>query len=335
MLRLGRLSQPRSATNRSVLAYFVAIFGLALLAYSFSTTDAKSPTDGPAPKFIAASFEPHLIRTGVDETITGSVGNLFASPVFSGPNSAAKRDRARPEKDALAVASAFAAVRAQLAAAMPPPPRPKLPDLSTFVRESRRDVSAKLPAVYASVDPALMSAALTAISNAIPVQPVPTEIPTQLAYARANAPATIFATPTSMRVSAKQFNCLATAIYFEARGESYRGQAAVAQVVLNRVKSDFYPNTICGVVYQNQSQRNACQFSFACDGIPETITEPDAWKQAQEIARKVLDGEIYLTEVANATHYHAAYVYPDWAPELKRVTRIGLHIFYRFKTLNG
>ena len=124
---------------------------------------------------------------------------------------------------------------------------------------------------------------------------------------------------------------MATAVYFEARGESYRGQVAVGQVVMNRLAHRLYPSTICGVVYQNQSMRNACQFSFACDGIPETITDQKSWKQAQEIAKGVINGSLYLPEVEKATHYHANYVYPDWAPRLKRVTKIGHHIFYKFK----
>ena len=124
---------------------------------------------------------------------------------------------------------------------------------------------------------------------------------------------------------------MATAIYFEARGESYRGQVAVGQVVMNRLAHPIYPKTICGVVFQNEQMRNACQFSFACDGIPETVTEPQAWAQAESIAKGVISGSLYLPEVENATHYHATYVYPDWAPQLKRVTKIGNHIFYKFK----
>ena len=89
-----------------------------------------------------------------------------------------------------------------------------------------------------------------------------------------------FATGQVIAVSDKELWCLATAIYFEARGESYRGQVAVAQVVLNRVKDHRYPDTICGVVFQNQSRRNSCQFSFACDGIPETINDSKSWAQA-------------------------------------------------------
>jgi spore germination cell wall hydrolase CwlJ-like protein len=139
-------------------------------------------------------------------------------------------------------------------------------------------------------------------------------------------------TADAMQVSDKEMWCLATAIYFEARGESYRGQVGVAQVVLNRTKDHRYPDTICGVVFQNQHKRNACQFSFACDGIPEVVTERQPWVQAEEIASKVVAGELFLTEVGEATHYHATYVRPAWAPRMTKMTQIGLHVFYKFKS---
>ncbi len=128
---------------------------------------------------------------------------------------------------------------------------------------------------------------------------------------------------------AKAEKCLATAIYFEARGESVRGQIAVAQVVLNRVFSPFYPNEVCGVVYQNAERHNSCQFTFACDGIPDIVTEPDAWARAKHIARDMLDGKLWMPEVAKSTHYHAYWVHPDWVAEMKKVYKIGVHTFYR------
>jgi spore germination cell wall hydrolase CwlJ-like protein len=133
----------------------------------------------------------------------------------------------------------------------------------------------------------------------------------------------------------KELKCLATAIYFEARGESRQGQLAVAQVVLNRVKNPAYPNTICAVVYQNRNYRNGCQFSFACDRIPDRITEPGPWKEAQDIASKVVsdEGEMFIADVGTATHYHAVYVRPFWARRMKKTDKIGNHIFY--KTYGG
>jgi spore germination cell wall hydrolase CwlJ-like protein len=135
--------------------------------------------------------------------------------------------------------------------------------------------------------------------------------------------------------SASEVKCLATAIYFEARGEPERGQTAVAQVVLNRLKNPAYPNTVCSVVYQNKDQRNRCQFSFACDGIPDRIYDKRAWAQSQALARKILNDEknLYMSDVGAATHYHATYVKPRWARSMEKVEKIGRHIFY--KTYDG
>jgi spore germination cell wall hydrolase CwlJ-like protein len=130
---------------------------------------------------------------------------------------------------------------------------------------------------------------------------------------------------------AKHEKCLADAIYFEARGEPLRGQMAVAQVVINRVFSGHYPNNVCGVVYQStrRHRRLRCQFSFTCDGIPDRVTEPDAWERATRIARDALDGNFWLNDIGKATHYHARWVYPRWVHEMRRLDRIGVHTFYR------
>ena len=129
--------------------------------------------------------------------------------------------------------------------------------------------------------------------------------------------------------SAKEQKCLAEAVYFESRGESIKGQAAVAQVVLNRVRNPAYPNTICGVVYQNTNWINHCQFSFACDGRKHKVTEMAQWTVAEQVARAVSAGQIWFPEVGSATHYHAVYVRPRWARTMIKVDKIGLHIFYR------
>jgi spore germination cell wall hydrolase CwlJ-like protein len=129
--------------------------------------------------------------------------------------------------------------------------------------------------------------------------------------------------------SSDEQQCLATGIYFEARGESVKGQAAVAQVILNRVRNPAYPKTICGVVYQNEDWQNACQFSFACDNVKERVNSPEHWRIARQVAMAVTAGKIWLPEVGSATHYHAVYVRPKWAAEMVKVGRIGMHIFYR------
>ena len=127
----------------------------------------------------------------------------------------------------------------------------------------------------------------------------------------------------------KAEGCLARAIYFEARNEPVRGQIAVAQVVLNRVFSPYYPEDVCGVVYQNAHRRLACQFTFACDGIPDVIREKGPWARAQRIAKQALDSQVWLTDVAKSTHYHATYVRPRWIREMKKMVKHGQHIFYR------
>lgn len=130
---------------------------------------------------------------------------------------------------------------------------------------------------------------------------------------------------------AKEQRCLAEAIYFEARSESDEGRAAVAQVVLNRVKSGLYPDSVCGTVYQNRNRYLACQFTFACEGKSLRITEPEPWRAAVRIAREVYEGTTYLAEVGASTHYHADYVRPYWAKKLKKMDVIGRHVFYKLR----
>ena len=131
------------------------------------------------------------------------------------------------------------------------------------------------------------------------------------------------------KARAKQEKCLAEAVYFEARGEAVRGQIAVAQVVMNRVFSGFYPTSVCGVVYQNANRRLACQFTFACDGIPDVVREPDMWERARKIAKATMDGKLWLPEVAKSTYYHAYWVHPSWVREMRKMYRTGVHTFYR------
>jgi spore germination cell wall hydrolase CwlJ-like protein len=131
---------------------------------------------------------------------------------------------------------------------------------------------------------------------------------------------------------ARAEKCLADAVYFEARGEPFKGQQAVAQVVINRVFSGYYPNDVCGVVYQNAERHLACQFTFACEGKDlNKVDEPDMWEQAKRIAKDMLDGRIWLAEVGHATHYHAYWVHPSWVHEMTKLYKLGVHTFYRPK----
>jgi hypothetical protein len=129
----------------------------------------------------------------------------------------------------------------------------------------------------------------------------------------------------------KEQRCLAEAVYFEARSEPVEGQAAVAQVILNRVKSGLYPSSICGVVYQNRHRHLACQFTFACEGKSLRIRDTESWERATRVASAVLEGRTYLADVGGATHYHANYVRPSWSRRLKKMDVIGRHIFYKLK----
>jgi spore germination cell wall hydrolase CwlJ-like protein len=128
---------------------------------------------------------------------------------------------------------------------------------------------------------------------------------------------------------ARQQRCLAEAIYFEARGEPVNGQIGVAQVILNRAFSGYYPTTVCGVVYQNAHRYLRCQFTFACDRHPDIVRDRERWERAMAIAAGVLDGRFWLPEIGKATHYHATYVHPRWVRTMHRLHRVGVHIFYR------
>ncbi len=234
---------------------------------------------------------------------------------------------------------------------------PELKTPSVFAREEDKAKPVELASFYFKrekppVDPSLMPMIADLVTNPVPdvlatayappapdyatVSPfdsiltdeqpdqgrfIPAIGPQDHAWAATPLPASVF--------SDKEQKCLAEGIYFEARGESVKGQAAVAQVILNRVRNPHYPDTICGVVYQNEDWRNRCQFSFACDRIPDIIASPRHWKIAKEIAMAVTAGKIWFKDVGSATHYHATYVRPAWGPTMKRVEKIGKHIFYR------
>lgn len=121
--------------------------------------------------------------------------------------------------------------------------------------------------------------------------------------------------------------CLAQAVHFEARGEPHAGQFGVASVVLNRVARPDYPSTICGVVFEGSARRNACQFSFACDGLSDRAAPGRAWDQSLRVAAQVLAG-LRPDLTGRATHYHARSVDPVWAKALTHTVTIGQHRFY-------
>ncbi len=320
-----------SGSVRNIVIRFVSIAAISATSYMSMVAD----TNGPV---FPAEFQAPRPAASADFSETGpiiasSLDGIFQSPAFVGPNRAIKTDRLRNKLGVIELSRSFNKARLALAQLRMSEPADLAAVPKNLISNAVGDpgLKAASPVLLAAVDPALSSAALAAIAKATPVDPLiprPSVISSRLAYARAVAPTT---ERVLKRYSERDQWCLSSAIYFEARGESYRGQVAVAQVVMNRVKHPLYPATICGVVFQNQSWLNRCQFSFACDGKPERVTDPKAWAQAREISGKVTSGKIYLTEVANATHYHANYVHPDWAKRMERVTAIGSHIFYRFR----
>jgi spore germination cell wall hydrolase CwlJ-like protein len=200
----------------------------------------------------------------------------------------------------------------------------------------------------ASADPAALSIALRYDPNllAAPRDHQTAELTQRLAI-KAGEPSNLFlraslsepynpaARPfhASALDQARQLDCLTQAVYYEARGEIPAGQAAVAQVVLNRVRHPAFPKSVCAVVYQGAEVGHGCQFSFACDGSTEEPREPSAWSRAQKVASRALSGYV-MAQVGNATHFHVTGITASWDGMLK-VAEVGAHVFYRFGGVHG
>lgn len=135
--------------------------------------------------------------------------------------------------------------------------------------------------------------------------------------------------PTDIVQYSRAVDCMTAAIYYEAANETPQGQAAVAQVILNRMRHPAYPNTVCGVIFQGQERSTGCQFSFTCDGAMNRPPSADGWARAKAVATAALNGSV-AADVGMATHYHADYVSPYWAERLVKLRKIGVHIFYRW-----
>ncbi len=129
--------------------------------------------------------------------------------------------------------------------------------------------------------------------------------------------------------TSRELECLTQAVYFEARGETPAGQAAVAQVVLNRVRHPAFPKSVCGVVFQGSGKRVGCQFSFACNGSMHARRESAAWDRARRVASRALGGFV-MSAVGDSTHFHTLNVAPNWGPRLVRTAEVGMHVFYKF-----
>ena len=215
------------------------------------------------------------------------------------------------------------------------------PDLGTgaaIEAAQPEDEDGSTPAIPRAV---ALSSTTPAPADAIPVEVAATSLAIPVLPGRDTTDGGTEASPETARhryadligpdAMDREQRCLAEAVYFEARSEPEDGQAAVAQVVLNRVKSGLYPSNVCGVVYQNRHRYMGCQFSFACEGKSLRITDGPSWQNATRIASAVIEGRTYLSEVGGATHYHADYVRPGWSRRLKKMDVIGRHIFYQLK----
>lgn len=133
--------------------------------------------------------------------------------------------------------------------------------------------------------------------------------------------------------ASEEMRCLSEAVYYEARSETRSGQKAVAEVILNRVASKHFPDTVCGVVYEGSERRTGCQFSFTCDGSMSEAPKGKSWKRSKAVAELVLTGGVEPF-TNRATHYHTTAVNPHWSGTLRMTKRVGSHVFYRFAPRN-
>jgi spore germination cell wall hydrolase CwlJ-like protein len=279
---------------------------------------AKSSAEAVRVAIPKTVSRPKVTGTSPVDAIAAAGGKDALTTAMTSPTLALPTFAAAPSASVSAKPGSFTGVKTQ---ALPQHPGIELSDLAArsqaSVAPARSIQLASLPAP-ATADDAIATSKLALIPlNQVPLPKAAPPI----------SPA------ERLELSGKEYaraeRCLANAIYFEARSEPIRGQMAVAQVVINRVFSGFYPNDVCGVVYQNASRHLACQFTFACDGKSKAITDRGHWAVANRIARQTLDGQIYVPEVAKSTHYHAAYVRPTWVREMRKLVRYGLHSFYR------
>ncbi len=201
-----------------------------------------------------------------------------------------------------------------------PPPLPKAKP-SNLVHMASQQKGVKI--IPASVDLQEEDAAPVAIKRIVSNPALPTVGPKVLVSTFQKQQIV-----AQRRVRLAEENCLARAVYFESRSESDMGQLAVAKVILNRVKNPDFPKTICGVVYQGSNNRNSCQFSFACDGLPDDVKSPTAWAHAKMIAERAINNDPAIAMLGNAINYHADYVTPRWSHTMRKLIRIGHHIFY-------
>jgi spore germination cell wall hydrolase CwlJ-like protein len=177
---------------------------------------------------------------------------------------------------------------------------------------------AALPAIPPQVFESVTPEQAVALNAAVPISSLP------------NPPAAPFKlSDVSEFDRARAENCLAMAVYYEAANQGDSGEAAVAQVVLNRMRNPLFPKTVCGVVFQGSNQPTGCQFTFTCDGSLARAPSADGWRRAKLVAERALGGFVQK-DVGEATHYHTIWVVPYWQPTVLKVAQIGAHVFYRW-----
>lgn len=259
-----------------------------------------------------------VIRAIVVSACVSTAGIAVANDADPSADSTAKNSAAAAPSQTQSAAAAEAATRSQ----------PSASENSAGATGAVPPAADALPASLAIPEAPLFGNPVIE-KAAVPPAPAPVEPAKSVAAAPPPAPTPAELLGLTGKDRAKAEKCLANAIYFESRGEPVRGQVAVAQVVMNRVFSPYYPKDVCSVVYQNAERHLACQFTFACDGLKKTYSERGAWWRAQRIAKQTLDGKVWLASVAKATHYHAYWVNPSWVAEMKKLYRFGVHTFYR------
>lgn len=257
---------------------------------------------------------------GDNNSIDASLAWLLAPPIDASPATPWARLRAcfrRPPLAVLRVLMLLGAGAALLELGLRPQP------LVNQVAEAPADPIGQQP------EPILAPFSRAALRPLTPADAVAWNA-AALPSAEANPAAAAFVAPFAQANDYRtSLNCLTQAIYYEAANEPDGGQRAVAQVVLNRMRHVAYPHTVCGVIFQGATRRNACQFTFACDGALSRAPKPEGWRRAERVAAAALAGYVHAP-VGLATHYHANYVVPYWAASLEKVATIGAHIFYRW-----
>jgi Cell Wall Hydrolase len=196
------------------------------------------------------------------------------------------------------------------------------PDMEAPASDALKSASVELPETVAP------------IATAETVDPAAIADKVDLSVFETGAAAKPFVLRAGTIDHSRALKCLTDAIYYEAANEPDAGQRAVAQVILNRMRHPTYPNTVCGVIYQGSERATGCQFSYSCDGSMARIPARPSWLRAQRVALQALAGYVYAP-VGMATHYHATYVYPYWAPSLNFIGTIGAHRFYSWKGSAG